>query len=109
MSHRFYFMYESTSLMEILPSLTRSMEEFKDTVCIFKEEPNTHVWKGKGQDLSSWQYLQTSTDILNRGILLGAFTLSEGLYLFQVLHCLLHFRKSSYSFLLHCKLEHYSC
>lgn len=78
MSHRFYFVYESTSLKKILPSLTRSMEEFKDTVCIFKEKLNTHVWKGKGQDLSSWQYLQTSTDILNRGILLGAFTLSEG-------------------------------
>lgn len=78
MSHRFYFMYESTSLKEILPSLTGSTGEFKDTVCIFKEKTNTHVWKGKGQDLSSWQYLQTSTDILNRGILLGAFTLSEG-------------------------------
>lgn len=74
-------MYESTSLKEILPSLTRSMEGFKDTLCIFKEKINTHVWKEKGQDLSSWQYLQTSTDILNRGILLGAFTLSEGFVL----------------------------
>lgn len=81
MSHTFYFMYESTSLKSILPSLTRSTREFKDRVCIFKEKPNTHVWKGKGQDLSSWQYLQTSTDILNRGILLGAFTLSEGFVL----------------------------
>lgn len=47
MSQIFYFMYESTSLKEILPSLTRSMEEFKDTVCIFKEKTNTHVWKGR--------------------------------------------------------------
>lgn len=74
-------MYETTSLKEILPSLTRSMEGFKDTVCIFTEKTNTHIWKGKGQDLSCWQYLQTSTDILNRGILLGAFTLSEGFVL----------------------------
>lgn len=74
-------MYESAGLKEILPSLTRIVEEFKDTVCIFKGKPNTHVWKGKGQDLSCWQYLQTSTDILNRGILLGAFTLSEGFVL----------------------------
>lgn len=45
-------MYESTSLKKILPSLTGSMGEFKDTVRIFKEKPNTHVWKGKGQDLA---------------------------------------------------------
>jgi len=52
MSHGFYFTYESTSLKKILPSLTGSMGEFKDTVRVFKEKPNTHVWKGKGQDLA---------------------------------------------------------
>lgn len=36
-------MYESTSLKEILPSLTGSMGEFKDTVCIFKEKTNTRL------------------------------------------------------------------
>lgn len=81
MSHIFYFVYESTGLKEILPSLTGSVEEFRDAVCIFKGKPNTHVWKGKGQDLSCWQYLQTSPDFLNGGILLGAFTLSEGFVL----------------------------
>lgn len=74
-------MYESTGLKEIPPSLTGSREEVRDTVCIFKGKPNTHVWKGKGRELSCWQYLQTSPDILNRGILLGAFTLSEGFVL----------------------------
>lgn len=63
MSCSFYFMYESTGLKEILPPLTGSMEEFRDTVGIFKGKPNRHVWKGKGQDLSYWQYLQTSPDI----------------------------------------------